>query len=93
MKTKLFYSLILVFGLAFTGSAFNSVNGQTTQEEMKKDTVKYTCPMHREVIAYKPGKCPTCNMDLVDKKELKKKDKEHKKDSTMKKESDKMKKM
>ncbi len=26
---------------------------------------KYTCPMHPEVIADKPGKCPKCGMNLV----------------------------
>jgi Cu(I)/Ag(I) efflux system membrane fusion protein len=25
----------------------------------------YTCPMHPEVSSDKPGKCPTCGMDLV----------------------------
>jgi len=91
--------MILVFGFTFSGSFFNSVYGQVTQNEMKKDTVMYTCPMHPEVKMYKPGKCPTCGMDLVDKKELKKKHMEHmndstmKKDSTMKMESHKMKKM
>jgi hypothetical protein len=32
----------------------------------------YTCPMHPEVTASKPGKCPKCGMDLV-KKPVKKK--------------------
>ncbi|TGE22681.1 heavy metal-binding domain-containing protein [Hymenobacter metallicola] len=27
----------------------------------------YTCPMHPEVIANEPGKCPKCGMDLVKK--------------------------
>jgi hypothetical protein len=30
-------------------------------------TVQYTCPMHREVVQNKPGKCPKCNMTLVEK--------------------------
>ncbi|MGE5609451.1 MAG: heavy metal-binding domain-containing protein [Bacillota bacterium] len=29
----------------------------------------YTCPMHPEVVASKPGKCPKCGMDLVPKQE------------------------
>ena len=28
----------------------------------------YTCPMHPEVKSDKPGKCPKCGMDLVEKK-------------------------
>lgn len=28
----------------------------------------YTCTMHPEVISDKPGKCPKCGMDLVEKK-------------------------
>ncbi|WP_184558113.1 multicopper oxidase domain-containing protein [Chryseobacterium sediminis] len=29
----------------------------------------YTCPMHPEVISDKPGKCPKCGMDLVEKED------------------------
>ena len=28
----------------------------------------YTCSMHPEVKADKPGKCPKCGMDLIEKK-------------------------
>ncbi len=28
----------------------------------------YTCPMHPEVISDKPGKCPKCGMELIEKK-------------------------
>jgi hypothetical protein len=31
----------------------------------------YTCPMHPEVKADKPGKCPKCGMDLVPVKDAK----------------------
>lgn len=27
----------------------------------------YTCPMHPEVKADEPGRCPECGMDLVEK--------------------------
>lgn len=29
------------------------------------EAVKYTCPMHHQIIADAPGKCPICGMDLV----------------------------
>ncbi len=28
----------------------------------------YTCPMHLEVKSDKPGKCPKCGMELIEKK-------------------------
>lgn len=35
---------------------------------MDKDkNKKYTCPMHPEVQKDKPGACPKCGMDLVEK--------------------------
>ena len=33
-----------------------------------KAAIVYTCPMHPEVLAAKPGKCPKCGMNLVVKK-------------------------
>ena len=30
--------------------------------------VKYTCPMHPEVVKDAPGNCPKCGMKLVEKK-------------------------
>jgi len=30
--------------------------------------VIYTCTMHPDVVSDKPGKCPRCGMDLVQKK-------------------------
>lgn len=34
-------------------------------ENKMKMEMKYTCPMHPEVIMDKPGKCPKCGMELV----------------------------
>jgi hypothetical protein len=33
--------------------------------------VRYTCPMHPEVVKDAPGRCPLCGMQLVPKKEQK----------------------
>lgn len=32
---------------------------------LKAEVVRYTCPMHPEVIADQPGSCPICGMELV----------------------------
>ncbi len=45
--------------------------GKEINETIKdnNETAKsYTCPMHPEVISDKPGKCPKCGMDLIEKK-------------------------
>lgn len=34
-----------------------------------KAQTAYTCPMHPEVVSDKPGKCPKCGMDLVEKED------------------------
>jgi len=78
MKTKFFYSMVLVLGLIFAGSAINNTYGQTPKKTnvkttaVKKTTVKttavvYTCPEHPNYVSNKPGKCPKCGMALVKK--------------------------
>ena len=45
------------------------MNGK--MDKCKKSDPKatiYTCSMHPEVTSDKPGKCPKCNMDLIEKK-------------------------
>ncbi|MEO7991335.1 MAG: heavy metal-binding domain-containing protein [Chryseolinea sp.] len=39
-----------------------------TRNENKSLEKTYTCSMHPEVIANKPGKCPKCGMELIEKK-------------------------
>lgn len=73
----------MVFGLTLAGSTFSTAYGQAPKKtETKVTAVKYTCPMHPEVIKDKPGKCPKCGMTLVVKKDVKKMKPESKKDST-----------
>lgn len=82
MKCRLLYLVILVAGLFLVDTSVNQVYGQTPpNKEVKQQTVKYTCPMHPEVVKDKPGKCPKCEMTLVEKKEMKKGG--MKKDTTM----------
>jgi hypothetical protein len=82
MKTKFFYSMILVLGLIFAGSGISFMNGQSTTKSTTEKTttktstkvapVKYICKMHPEVVMNKPGKCPKCGMALVEKKDMQK---------------------
>jgi hypothetical protein len=53
-----------IFALAvLTALIFTSCNRQiVAQKEVKQ--YYYDCPMHKDYIAYKPGKCPTCGMTL-----------------------------
>ena len=58
--------VILVFAVS-TALVFNACSGSSksgTEQTVKKE---YTCPMHPEVISDKPGKCPKCGMELVEK--------------------------
>jgi len=43
-------------------------DGVTMKEPAVSGPVKYTCPMHAEVVSAKPGNCPKCKMKLVPKK-------------------------
>lgn len=36
------------------------------QVSRKRNSRKYTCPMHPEIVKDKPGACPKCGMDLVE---------------------------
>ena len=44
-----------------------------TTKKAKSAKIVYTCPMHTDVVSYKPGKCPkpNCGMKLVKKSGLK----------------------
>ncbi len=35
------------------------------EKEVEEKKVKYTCPMHPEIVTEEEGKCPKCGMDLV----------------------------
>lgn len=68
---KLIILLILI-----AGTTVASYSQSNTSKMPKTDTVikkVYTCPMHPEVTSDKPGKCPKCGMELVEKKTATKK--------------------
>lgn len=62
MKIKLF---ILIGFLAAMTACERESSHEHEDHIVGESTLKYTCPMHPEVIADKPGSCPVCGMDLV----------------------------
>jgi hypothetical protein len=84
MKNSFLCTAVLIAGLTIVSFHTNSLHGQTTQSKIAmKDTMKYTCPHHPDVISDKPGKC-ACGMELVAMKSAgMKKDKMMKKDGMM----------
>ena len=77
MKKFLFVAIAILFSTATVCAAdpHNRTMTADTAKKTKAAKVIYTCPMHTDVVAYKPGKCPKpgCGMTLVKKSDLKKK--------------------
>ncbi len=48
-----------------SGSLSNQKTATSIQNA--EATKTYTCSMHPEVISDKPGKCPKCGMELIEK--------------------------
>src|ERR1051325_4002495 len=73
MKQKIQCTLLkrLTLGLLVCAFAFIPAQAQKTtphhtheQRSEVKTEVQYSCPMHPDVTAKKPGRCPKCGMDL-----------------------------
>jgi hypothetical protein len=57
---------ILISAIAFTTCGAIAQLQQPDQEhKQEQEKVKYTCPMHAEVVKDHPGKCPKCGMTLM----------------------------
>lgn len=68
MKQSFILSILLIitiFGYSQTSNSVSKTDSITLQMP-----VEYTCSMHPEVISDKPGTCPKCNMQLVEKSKL-----------------------
>jgi len=72
-KTKIKKGITILFFLLFTNSIASAQEVQG-MDRNKKETkpqvqiVTYTCPMHPEIHAAKPGNCPKCGMKLIKEK-------------------------
>jgi membrane fusion protein, copper/silver efflux system len=58
MRTKLIIGLIILY----TGFMLSAC---TDGHQDHAETVKFTCPMHPQIVKDGPGVCPICKMDLV----------------------------
>lgn len=60
-----------VFTIKHPGRIISFSNPEMQQDKGPQANPVYTCSMHPEVIQDKPGKCPKCGMNLIQ-KEVKK---------------------
>lgn len=67
LTMKLFRIIILLFSLQAIVNAQDMKGMDMTKKEKVTQAlpVIYTCIMHPEIHATKPGKCPKCGMDLI----------------------------
>ena len=61
--------LVAISAFTFIVLAFVSGSGcaKPVEEQSSSQPKQYTCTMHPEVVQDKPGKCPKCGMELVEK--------------------------
>lgn len=59
---------VALAGIAIGVSGCKEKEPSGSQGQSGTNVVQYTCGMHPEVVQDKPGKCPKCGMDLVEKK-------------------------
>jgi len=67
MKFRRLLSVPLIaVALHFSAEGLYSVPVVTTQQTTSKKPIRfyYVCPMHPDVQAKRPGKCPKCKMKL-----------------------------
>ncbi len=67
MKKMTFFACLIVSILACNQGHKQTVKNTEDTISADKNSIKYTCPMHPEIVKSKPGVCPKCGMDLVEK--------------------------
>jgi Heavy metal binding domain len=62
--------IMLALTALVLGAAIPAMTGCNKSEPATSGNaaVKYTCPMHPDVVRDAPGNCPKCSMKLVEKK-------------------------
>jgi hypothetical protein len=73
MAVAILLSAVSVFAAHSTATVADTTKTKVVKPAAKPKKVQYTCVMHSDVIADKPGKCPKCGMTLVKKEPAKKK--------------------
>jgi hypothetical protein len=69
MKSKFLFPVILIVGsMLFGFSVFKLYSQATFIFPDNQQPAIYTCSMHPEVVQDKPGNCPKCGMNLIEKK-------------------------
>ena len=53
------------FMILFTALFLTNCGKKEQRAQHDAEGIKYTCPMHPQIIQDKPGTCPICGMDLV----------------------------
>ncbi|MBS1530040.1 MAG: hypothetical protein JSU01_07015 [Bacteroidetes bacterium] len=75
MKKVMLMAVAILFSTAsvFAADSYHKTAVADTPTKAKTAKEVYTCSMHPDVIAYKPGKCPKpgCGMTLVKKTDKK----------------------
>ena len=62
IQTQWLLSSVLLLGMAV------GFIGMAGCKKADQPDTQYTCSMHPEVVSIESGKCPKCNMDLIEKK-------------------------
>jgi hypothetical protein len=77
MKKVILMAVAILVSVANGFAAHSTTAASDTGKTKKVIPAKtiYTCPMHTDVVSYKPGRCPKpgCGMTLVKKSDLKRK--------------------
>ncbi|MBK8610366.1 MAG: hypothetical protein IPL84_10605 [Chitinophagaceae bacterium] len=63
---KIKLAILLLASFSFAQS--QDMKGMDMTKKEQTQPVTYTCPMHPEIHATKPGNCPKCGMKLVKEK-------------------------